>query len=81
MGAGEFFCTIKRGKLLQHKLIYVQCTKESTRLPVSPVLGDSKFRFLFAPFHRGDSKFMFLFAHFHRGDYNPGSRFSPAPPV
>jgi hypothetical protein len=26
-----------RGKLLQHKLIRVQCTKKSTRVPVSPV--------------------------------------------
>ena len=56
-----------RGKLLQYKLIRVQCTKKSTRVPESPVLGDSKFRFLFAPFHRGD-KFRFLFAPFHRGD-------------
>ena len=70
--------TINRGKLLQHKLIHVQCTKKSTRVPVSPVLGDSKFRFLFAPFHRGDSKFRFLFAPFHRGDFNPGYGFSPA---
>ena len=52
-----FLCTTNRGKLLQHKLIHVQCTKKSTRVPVSPVLGDSKFRFLFAPFHRGDFKF------------------------
>ena len=83
--------TINRGKLLQHKLIHVQCTKKSTRVPVSPVLGDSKFRFLFAPFHRrdkfrflfapfhrGDPKFMLLFASFHRGDSNPGYGFSPA---
>ena len=68
---------INRGKLLQHKLIHVQCTKKSTRVPVSPVLGDSKFRFLFAPFHRRD-KFRFLFAPFHRGDSNPGYGFSPA---
>ena len=42
--------TINKGKLLQHKLIQVQCTKKSTRVPVSPILGDSKFRLLFAPF-------------------------------
>ena len=79
------FCTTG-GKLLQYKLIHVQCTKKSTRVPVSPVLGDSKLRFLFAPFHRGDKKlrflfapfhlgdkFRFLFAPFHRGDSNPGS--------
>ena len=26
--------TINRGKLLQHKLIHVQCTKKSTQVPV-----------------------------------------------
>ena len=36
-GAGVFFCTTDRGKLLQHKLMRVQCTKKSTRVPVSPV--------------------------------------------
>ena len=37
-GAGAaFFCISYRGKLLQHKLIRVQCTKKSTRVPVSPV--------------------------------------------
>ena len=37
-GAGAAFsCTTNRGKLLQHKLIHVQCTKKSTRVPVSPV--------------------------------------------
>ena len=71
--------TINRGKLLQHKLIHVQCTKKSTRVPVSPVLGDSKFRFLFAPFHRGDSKFRFLFAPFHHGGFKKFS--SAVPPV
>jgi hypothetical protein len=35
--AGVFLCTTYRGKLLQHKLIRVQCTKKSTRVPVSPV--------------------------------------------
>ena len=35
--AAAFFCTTNRGKLLQHKLIRVQCTKKSTRVPVSPV--------------------------------------------
>ena len=43
-----------------------------------PLYGDSKFGFLFAPFHRGDSKFRFLFAPFHCGDSNPGFGFSPA---
>ena len=28
--AGAFLCTTNRGKLLQHKLIHVQCTKKST---------------------------------------------------
>ena len=32
-----FFCTTHRGKLLQHKLIRVKCTKKSARVPVSPV--------------------------------------------
>jgi hypothetical protein len=32
-----FFCTSYRGKLLQHKLIRLQCTNKSTRVPVSPV--------------------------------------------
>ena len=32
-----FLCITNRGKLLQHKLIHVQCTKKSTRVPVSPV--------------------------------------------
>ena len=32
-----FLCTTNRGKLLQHKLIHVQCAKQSTRVPVSPV--------------------------------------------
>ena len=32
-----FFCTTNRTKLLQHKLIHVQCTEKSTRVPVSPV--------------------------------------------
>ena len=36
-GAAAFFCTTYRGKFLQHKLIRVQCTKKSTRVPVSPV--------------------------------------------
>ena len=27
-GAAAFFCTTNRGKLLQHKLIRVQCTKK-----------------------------------------------------
>ena len=31
--AGAFFCITDRGKLLQHKLVRVQCTKESTRVP------------------------------------------------
>ena len=35
--AGAFLCISYRGKLLQHKLIRVQCTKKSTRVPVSPV--------------------------------------------
>ena len=35
--AGAFLCTTNRGKLLQHKLIRVQCAKKSTRVPVSPV--------------------------------------------
>ena len=30
-------CIRYRGKLRQHKLIRVQCTKKSTRVPVSPV--------------------------------------------
>jgi hypothetical protein len=30
---GAFFCTTNRGKLLQHKLIRVQCTKKSTAVP------------------------------------------------
>ena len=36
-GAAAFSCTTNRGKLLQRKLIHVQCTKKSTRVPVSPV--------------------------------------------
>jgi hypothetical protein len=36
-GAAAFFCTTHRGKLRQHKLIRVHCTKKSTRVPVSPV--------------------------------------------
>jgi hypothetical protein len=36
-GAGVFFCITYRGKLLQHKLITVQCTEKSTQVPVSPV--------------------------------------------
>jgi hypothetical protein len=36
-GAAAFFCISYRGNLLQHKLIRVQCTKKSTRVPVSPV--------------------------------------------
>ena len=36
MGAA-FLCINYRGKLLQHKLIRVQCTNKSTRVPVSPV--------------------------------------------
>ena len=28
-GAGAFLCTTNRGKLLQHKLIHVQCTKKN----------------------------------------------------
>jgi hypothetical protein len=35
--AAAFFCITYRGKLLQHKLIRVQCTKKSTRVSVSPV--------------------------------------------
>jgi hypothetical protein len=35
-GAAAFFCITNRGKLLQHKLIRVQCTKKSNRVPVSP---------------------------------------------
>ena len=35
--AGAFLCINYRGKLLQHKLIRVQCTNKSTRVPVSPV--------------------------------------------
>jgi hypothetical protein len=35
--AAAFFCINYRGKLLQHKLIRVQCTNKSTRVPVSPV--------------------------------------------
>ena len=35
--AAAFLCTTNRGKLLQHKLIHVQCTKKSARIPVSPV--------------------------------------------
>jgi hypothetical protein len=34
---GAFLCISYRGKLLQHKLIRVQCTKKSTRVPVSHV--------------------------------------------
>jgi hypothetical protein len=34
---GAFLCIGYRGKLLHHKLIRVQCTKKSTRVPVSPV--------------------------------------------
>ena len=34
---GAFLCISYRGKLRQHKLIRVQCTKKSTRIPVSPV--------------------------------------------
>jgi len=34
--AAAFFCINYRGKLLQ-KLIRVQCTNKSTRVPVSPV--------------------------------------------
>jgi hypothetical protein len=36
---GAFLCIRYRGKLLQHKLIRVQFTKKSTRVPVSPVLS------------------------------------------
>ena len=40
-GAGAagaaFLCTTNRGKLLEHMLIHVQCTKKSTRVPASPV--------------------------------------------
>jgi hypothetical protein len=36
-GAGAFLCIRYRGKLRQHTLIRVQCTKKSTRVPVSPV--------------------------------------------
>ena len=36
-GAGAFLCTTNRGKLLQRKLIRIQCTKKSTRVPVSPI--------------------------------------------
>ena len=35
--AGAFLCISYKGKLLQHKSIRVQCTKKSTRVPVSPV--------------------------------------------
>jgi hypothetical protein len=35
--AAAFSPHTNRGKLLQHKLIRVQCTKKSTRVPVSPV--------------------------------------------
>ena len=35
--AAAFLCTTNTGKLLQHKLIHVQCTKKSTQVPVSPV--------------------------------------------
>jgi hypothetical protein len=35
--AAAFSPHTNRGKLLQHKLISVQCTKKSTRVPVSPV--------------------------------------------
>ena len=35
--AAAFSAHTNRGKLLQHKLIRVQCTKKSTRIPVSPV--------------------------------------------
>jgi hypothetical protein len=34
---GAFLCISYRGKLRQHKLIRVQCTKKNTRIPVSPV--------------------------------------------
>jgi hypothetical protein len=34
---GAFLCISYRGKLRQHKLIRIQCTKKSTRIPVSPV--------------------------------------------
>jgi hypothetical protein len=37
--AAAFFCITYRGKLLQHKLIRVQRTNKSTRVPVSPVHG------------------------------------------
>ena len=36
-GGAAFLCTTNMGKLLQHKLIHVQCTKKSTRVPVSPI--------------------------------------------
>ena len=36
-GAAAFLCTTNRGKLLQHKLIHVQCIKKGTRVPISPV--------------------------------------------
>jgi hypothetical protein len=35
--AVALFCITYRGKLLQHKLIAVQCTKKSTQVPISPV--------------------------------------------
>jgi hypothetical protein len=35
--AAAFFCTTNMGKLLQHKLTVVQCTKKSTRVPVPHV--------------------------------------------
>ena len=35
--AGAFLCISYSGKLIQHKLIRVQCTGKSTRVPVSPV--------------------------------------------
>jgi hypothetical protein len=34
---GACLCISYRGKVLQHNLIGVQCTKNSTRVPVSPV--------------------------------------------
>ena len=46
----DIFCydrtaTSNRGKLPQYKLIQVQCTKKSTRAPVSPVTQAQKRRF------------------------------------
>ena len=50
-GAGAFLCTTNRGKLLQHKLIHVRCTKKSTRVPVSPVPQMIFLHFQFACMH------------------------------